>query len=247
MAPNFLSNMFTAKPAVTPPAADPAAAAGNTGVPGNQAQSDGNGPAAFPAAGQGDQSPLANFADLFKPDASAKKSGELPNYTPDPVKLEAATKDINFLQGLDPGLIQKATSGDVTALAAIINHTGRETVKMMTNVNAGIVQNAMTDMHKLYREDIIPGVLRDNNVSQQFANDPLFSNPATAPILEGIKTQMLAKYPTARPDEILQMSQTYLRGFAGEIAKGQGFTMSETPVPGKNGVRTEQDWSLLLG
>ena len=78
---------------------------------------------------------------------------------------------------------------------------------------------------------------RDSNprpVAQKLkAQNPIFSNPAVAPIIEATTSQLQTKYPDASPAELTQMAQDYV------LAMSQAFN-PETPPETPAG---ETDWS----
>lgn len=236
--------------AVSPAApANAATAAANQTIPSATTipQSDGKIPA-IPASPIGDESPMAKFADLFKIDDKAVVLGSpVPSLTPDPVKLAAAVKDVDFTKGIDAALMEKALKGDGASLVAVINQSGQSALAQSSAITARIVEQALTTLTKNYETQVIPAVLRQNNVNVALAENPLFANPATAPILEGLKTQFITKYPSATADEISTLANEYLQNFAGMIV-GTDATKQITDVPKPAaGAKKETDWSALIG
>lgn len=228
---------------------DPNAVAGNLSLPGpNTPGSDGTIPA-LPKTATGDQNPMGKYADLWAP----PKEGEvvpgavtLPNYTPDPTKLREAIKGKDFLQGLSPEVMTKVQAGDGASMVTAISHAVSNAVEMMTHVSAGMTQNAVADVHKLYKDTVLPDLLKRNDVNQQLADNPIFTNPATAPLVEGMKAQFLAKYPNASTAEISRMANEYVKDFAGIVMNQNGMTVTKTAVPGKDGAPAEQDWNKFF-
>ena len=220
-------------------------AATNPTVPGaSTAQNTtGTGPAAIPAAGTGEQSPLAGYQDLWQIDATkaAPPVNWKPDIKTDPVKLAAAAKSLDFTSSIPAEVMTAAGKGDVTALAAVINHAGRMGFERATETNAGIVNEALEKQAKIYKDEVIPAVLRDYTIGQALRDDnPLYQDPAAAPMLSMVESQLKTKYPTASPAEITTKAKEYVSGFAQVVAKNSGMEMVKPAVVPAN--KQETNW-----
>lgn len=200
----------------------------NTTLPGTQATSDGKGPAAFPAAATGDQSPLANYADLFKIDD--KDRATAPGSIVPEIKFDQkATIDrlstIDYTKHINDAAKEAARNGDLgPAIAQILPYalTG-----VMGYTNSQLTSITKSMENKLLNE-ILPAKLREYSISNQVVQDnPIFDNPAVAPMLEIAKSQLQAKYPEASAAEISSKAKDYLLGMSTEIAKSQGMSISK--------------------
>lgn len=213
-----------------------------TGVSNDPAATD---PLAFQAGKTvGGESPMANYADLWKIEPNQMPRDPIaaltPNFTIDPAKVAEAAKTIDYSRLVPPDLMTKALSGDAAAMGQILN-----TVTQASTANSGmstarIVQAALEHQAKQFAE-ILPQEVRKLQVSQQVQQDnPIFSDPAAAPILDGLRTQFTAKYPTASPQQVSDHIKQYL----GDFIKAAGGNMSvqtkQTTAPG------EQDWSKFF-
>lgn len=217
----------------------------NTTVPNanNQVNNQPGDPAAFRAGQTGEAaSPLAQFAELWKiepKDAPRDPVAALtPNFSIDPQKVADAAKTVDYARLVPPEVMTKALSGDAAAMSSILN-----TVVQASTANAGmstanIVQAALAHQAKQFAE-ILPQEVRKLQVQQQVQQDnPLFSNPAAAPILEGLQKQMAAKYPTATPAQIAEHTKNYLADFV----KLAGGTMNPVQTQQQQQQAGEVDW-----
>lgn len=217
----------------------------------NTIKSDGTGPTAIPKAAEGEKSPMEKYADLFKVDPNAKgPESPVPNLTPDPAKLADAVKNLDLTSGINKELLTKATSGDQAAMMEVIKQSGQAAVAQTSAVTARIVENALNALNKNYEERIIPDILRKNNANLALADNPILSNPALAPLFEGMKGQFLAKYPDAKPEELNKMTTEYLEGALGLAASLSGKKMVSLDTDNAGNAipkgKKDVDWEKLL-
>lgn len=232
-------------------------AAGNTTVPNpsNTKLSDGS-VAAFPQTSEGAKSPLENYADLWAPSKDNPSAGKLPTLSPvlnvDANKIMEVSRGLDFTKGIDPSLLEKATSGDGAALVALINGAAQNAYAQGALATTSIVRNAFTLQEDNFNKQVMPSVLRRHSISSEVSKLGIADNPATAPMLQMLEQQFSAKYPTATPTEIRTHAETYLSGFAEEIVKGQGGTILPKDNPAERNPfglpqRKEEDWERFFG
>lgn len=251
MSPAQLATAATATAAQAPGA--PGSENSNPTVPNaNTPSSDGNGPAAFPATKQGDASPLSNFKDIWAADPNAVGAPTLvPTMTADPAAMLAAAGKIDFTTHLDPAMLDKASKGDTASLAQLINKAAQVGYAHAATASVNITKAALTAQAESFETKYAPKMFRDASitdaVSQQVA---LASDPAAAPIVEAVKRQLGAKFPTASPAEIADMTNTYMTEFASkavELAGGKVQTREQlTATTGGPLSRGEEDWGKFF-
>lgn len=239
-------------PSPQPQGGDPSK--GNPGVPGDGTpqNKDGSGPAAIPKAAEGDKSPLEGYEKLWETDPNAKKAPSLtPTFTADPAKLMEAARTIDFAKVIDPEVLAKAVAGDAAAFSQAINSAAQAGYAQSAHATTKIVEQALTQQAKMFKEEIMPAILREHSISTAVASDnAIFENPAVKPIVEMATAQLSAKYPNASAADIKKHAQEYFMGFAKELATAGGMTMEKTldPAAGmKLGVREPQDWAKYFG
>jgi len=216
----------------------------------NTPQSDGS-TGAIPAAGTGDKSPLEAYKDLFQTDPNAKAPvSATPNLNVDPAKLLEASKQLDFVKGIDPEILRKATSGDIEALSAAINAAGQQGFAHNTNVMTSVVQRALEVQAAKFKEEIIPELLRNHEARSGLRNEnPVYSDPAVAPVLGMIESSLTAKFPTATPQQLKQHAQTYVDGLLQTLAGSSGYDLTKKPVqtPGSTQESAkETDWMAYM-
>lgn len=231
-------DMFKPKPATGPGDGDPNK---NNLVPNDTTiKPDGTGPTAIPAAGDGDKSPLDGYKELWQTaETDAKPLQLTPSLKTDPAKLVEAAKGVDFTKGMNTELLAAAGKGDTAALGQLINEAAQQGYAQSALATTKIVEAALNEQAKMFQATIMPEILRRNNVGLKLREDnPIFSNPAVAPILKGLEAQLMVKHKNATPEEISQHAKNIFSGMAEEFVKSSGKKIvdaGDTTQPGVGG------------
>lgn len=241
--------------------AAPAGAANNPTVPsGATPGSDGNGPAAFPAtAGVQDQekSPLSGFEKLWENDPKNPVKDPLATvstkFNIDPAKLAAAAKNMDFAGMIPKEVIDAAMKGDPAAFAQAMNAVTQAAFVQSASANARVVEAAVNQTAEKMLKEVLPQMVRDSSIANHVRTEnPLFKNPAAAPLVEMLQKQVQTKYPTATAAEINSQVSSYLNDFAKMVVSSK---IGEQPDPAatagsgvvrKTGGNTD-DWGDFFG
>jgi len=237
----------------TAPAATPDGTEGsNSTIPNqNTPVSTGN-PAAIPAIGKGDQSPLAGFAELWKVDPNAPKPASpaslVPTFNLDGKVLMEQAGKLNYTNHLSEDLVTKAMSGDKEAFLGVLNQVAQLGFAHNSAASANLIAESFGNANTALNDSIIPQAIRRQQVSSAISeNNPIFSDPAVAPMMSMLQNQFAAKYPTSSPAEIAAMAATYLDGMAGRIVEAKGGSIV-SPSQTRQGIaQQDPDWIKLLG
>lgn len=208
-----------------------------------------NDPAAFRAGsnGGGDASPLDKFQDLWKADPNAKPLEHSVQLPFDGKQVLEAAKGVDFLKKINPELVAKAMGGDANSMASVIQESSQLALAQSVGVTTSIVNEALTRQSKHYEDKVIPEILRRHSVSTEVRRDnPMFENPAAAPMLNMLENQMAQKYPSASAADIRTMAQDYLVNFSSEVLKGSGKVVGDPPPAPARGTPQETDWDAWL-
>lgn len=194
-------------------------AAGNPTVPSaGTPQSNGSVPA-IPAAGQGSASPLEGYKELWKVDASTNGSQPgnsdsfVPNFELDPVKLTEAASKIDFLATVPQDQLAAAMT-DPEAMKAVINNGLRNVFANAMTGSGNLVTHSMGKAQEALLNKVLPESYRTQAVQAALADNPVFSNPAVAPVVDMVRDQMQRKYPTASPQEIANHALQFVQGMS---------------------------------
>jgi hypothetical protein len=206
---------------------NPGGPAANPTVPSASTINSDGSVAAIPAAATGDQSPLANYADLWaKPDPSKPAPTAptlVPNMQVDASKIMEAARGMNFSQGLDPALLARLEKGnDPEAVQLMVNAVAQNAYAQSAMATTRIVQSAMQLQEKNFNETVMPSVLRKFAVSSAVAENPISNDPAAAPLLQALESQLSQRYKEATPAEIKKHASDYLTGFAQAVVRANG-------------------------
>lgn len=250
LMPSIMS-LFSSAPAQQGPApATPVvqqqqtmAAAANPSVPSVATPQSTGSTTAIPAAGQGDASPLANFGDLWKadPNANQQTPSTNPAFNLDHKQLWDASQKINFTQHIPEDLMTKAMSGDRAAFGEVLNKVAQFGFANAASASGELVKQSLGSAQTSLEQTILPNALRNQEVSRALDQaNPIFADPAVAPMLGMLKQQLQTKYPTASPEQIAKTATEYLTGMSQKItgvAPGQ-------PQQTRSGYQqpVEQDW-----
>lgn len=226
----------------------------NTTVPNsNTLKPDGTGPAAFPKAKDGDESPLANYQELWN--IADKDRKQLPPISPpipvDAKKLKEAAAGIDFRQAIDPEVLKKAAAGnDAEALSAALNQAAQAALVQSHAATAKLVEAALARQAEAFQARI-PEILRSHetrvSLRENEAVAEVYNNPAIAPLVNLVENQVAAKFPNAGPEELRKYVSEYLAGASEAIVGASGRQVVDpATAPNKGKGRKETNWENFL-
>lgn len=179
-----------------------------------QPPANGQAPANNPAQGgnvNGTNTPVdpVEFYNKMWQNNPNQQSEAPPKLAIDSDTLSKVSSQIDFTQGIDPQLVQKATSGDINSLMQLMNAVSQNTYR-----TAMQHQSAVTDAFVGQREEFfgkkIPSVIRDeltmNSISSSAQKAPAFVKQQ----LSEIAKKMQAANPDASPEEIATAARQYV-------------------------------------
>jgi hypothetical protein len=243
----LFGNMFQQK-ANQPAAPAPAPTSNNPGqiTPNMQAQqsnkTDGNG-----VVPQGSQtappppSPLEQFKEVWQPPTQVAEEPNSFSATPEKI-MEAAGK-VDFTRILSKEALAKVQGGGdeaVQALAGLLNQTAQAVYGQSTVAASKIVEQAVSQAEQKFAGKV-PGLVNQKAAQAKLlAANKALSDPAVAPIVDMIQTQLAVKYPNATSDELADMASEMMKGAA------QMFSPAPPPSKANKPVNSDQDWSDFL-
>lgn len=190
------------------------------------------------AASKEPANPMDKFNGMFDTKGSGDDKGP-PRFNLDKTKLGEAASAQDFMQGVNPELITRATSGDVKALMEMMNEVGRNAYR--ASLDHG---SQLTDRFVEARTGFDAGNLSKSVKSEltthALGDTPNFQHPVVKKQLIQIAKQMEQQFPDAGPQEIAQMSKEYLTELAQQIsgkAKDDGKGKTD-----KDGITNATDW-----
>lgn len=180
-------------------------------------------------------SPLDSYKDLFTVGKDDKAAPSLvPSFTMDTKAIFEAAGKIDFTKAISPELLDKASKGDAASLAQLVNQAAQAGFAQATVTTGNIVKDALTKQADTFKNEVMPDILRRHQISVGMSENPLYTNPAVAPLLKSVEGQLAIKYPTASSDEITKHAKVFFDNMAGEIIKANGgsVTVQQTQQSG---------------
>lgn len=182
-------------------------------------------------------SPLDAYKELWQTDPNAKPTPEFSTEMIDPAKLQEIVSNTNMTAALTPELSTRISAGGEDAQVAVMeamNIVAQQTLAQSTTVaNKMMESNSKKMMDAMLAK--LPGLIKEQGVTNSLIQEnPIFSNPAVAPVIDGVKTQLQAKFPNATAPELTKMAKDFV------------VTMSEAlnPAPATpSPLDAEVDWS----
>lgn len=192
-----------------------------------------------------EQSPLSQFKDLWDPVVDDKGNPVAPAseryINIDPAKVMESARKVDFAKLIDPSHFQAVAAGGegaVQAMAAIINSLGQTLYAQSAITSANLTEQSLTNAANRF-ENSVPDMIKRHQVSDTLRDsNPIFSNPATQPLLQLVEAQMTAKYPNATVADIKRSAQDYITQFAGVVTAGNDTAAGK----GQNKVNPAEDW-----
>jgi hypothetical protein len=184
------------------------------------------------------ETPMAQFADLWKdvpvPAAPTPVIGNI-----DPAAIQAAAAKNDFMKVVteeQKAAITKGGPEAINAFMSVMQGMSQKSFGDSAQATAAMIKSALeTQKTQIFAE--LPNLLKQNQVSENLrSSNPMFANPAVAPILEMMKNQVMAKHPNMPAAEQVKMAQDYVLSFADQLGK-------KSPAPA--GTNTT-DWDLFL-
>lgn len=185
---------------------------------------DGQVPGGNGAPQSAEVSPLKEFEKLWEP--VTLPSGAVPDspikFSIDPTKVNQSAKAIDFTKMVTPALLEKINAGGADATQAMLqamNEMAQVVFAQSMMANTRVTENALELGYQRTQKQL-PDTIRKQTIGNALREDnPLFSNPATAPMLQLLEQQFVAKYPTASAAEIKDNARAFLVQFASEASK----------------------------
>jgi hypothetical protein len=189
-----------------------------------------------------DASPLVEFKDLWQPTPTDPNAPKNVPQGVSPEKLMEAASKVDFSKVLDQESLAKIAAGGqeaVIALSTLLNKTAQQVYGQSMVVTSRIVDQAVQEATARFAASV-PSLVRNQSVNENlFAKNPALQDPAVAPVVQAIQSQLAEKYPKASSLELVAMAERILSGAAEKFAPQKA---SETKPQG----RAEEDWSAYL-
>ena len=185
------------------------------------------------------EAPLDQFKDVWNPtpvDPNAPQDIPI-----DAAKIFEAAGKVNFSQVLSREDLAKVSEGGEGAVQILIDSMNK--ISQATYGQSIVAANKMVDIAVAKAtkkfEDSIPNLVKKQALGDNlYTKNPAFSNPAIAPVIEALKSQLAEKFPKATPTELTSLAENYLSGAAALISPPSQMATKKGPA--------EEDWEMYL-
>jgi hypothetical protein len=189
---------------------------------------------------------LEKFADLWNIKPEDQPKGHEPVFagvTPEAIQQVAGKQD--FSKVVTPELMQQISAGGEAAVAATLqamNLMAQQTYAGSAEASMKLIETALEKQRTQF-EASLPNLVRQQTVAQTLrSSNPIFNDPAAAPMLKGLQDQFQLKNPTATPEQIQAQVTEYLTGFAAKLTPQQANPQQQQTSRTK-GDTDFSDWS----
>jgi hypothetical protein len=243
---SFMHKLFGGAPVQqvqqqTPPGNIPNEAAANLAAVSNSATApNGTVPANTNLSKDGStQSSIDDFATLWQTDTTKADASGQPLFNVSQEKLLETARLQSFKEAASPEQLAAIAAGGEQAVAAMMQLMEGVTQRgyaQSVYATTKLIEGALNKSN-FAKSDDLESRLRDVQLKQSLReSNPVFSNPAYAPLLKTAQQQFQVKYPDATAAELKAMAERYLTSMANELSPNKQ-TSSKTKQ------RQDDDWS----
>lgn len=216
----------------------PAQPNANGGEGGGNNQFDGNGnPIGAPGQSATNSNtpadPLAIFDKLFDNAANPEVA---PGFSIPPDKMKDLRAQQDFMKGIDPEVMQRATSGDMQAMMQIMHDVARNAYATSLDHGSRLTESFVGARESFGKKSL------GNSIRAELTNNALdgiegVNHPVIKKHLKQVAQQMQSVYPDASPADIAKMAKDFVTQMA------TPFQQQQSPQQGaqKQPVNTEWD------
>lgn len=161
------------------------------------------------------QNPMDIYKNMF--DNAANNSDiQAPTFKLDPKVLGDVSSKMDFTRGINPEVLTKATSGDVSALMDIIKTVGQNAYRASLEHSTSLTDTFLTQRGEFEGKQVAKGV-KNQLTSNELSNAPNYSHPVVKAELNRVAAQMSAANPDASPAEIAKAAQQYINDLSSAL------------------------------
>lgn len=161
-------------------------------------------------------------------DAPVDKYGQ-PLLNIDPKTIADQVSKMDFISGINPELLTKATSGDIGAFSQVLNASIQKALTAQVQLSGQMVEGAVSENNKRF-ETRLPKQIREAQVNDVRSSNPVLNHAAAAPMLDMAKRSLMARDPSLSPAEVHRQAEEMLSTFAESFVDNKTKTNAPAPV-----------------
>lgn len=172
--------------------------------------------------------PLSPFAKMWDTPGEGDKA---PSFTLDPKTLDSVSGSQDFMKGIDPALMQKLQSGDMTVLPDIIQASTRNAYRSALE-HGSMLTDKFVGARETHNEKSFANRVKGELTQVALSDTRNYAHPVVRTQLTEIAKKLQAQHPDSSPQEIAKMSKDYLNELVTAINPEKA---PDKPAPGTVG------------
>ena len=204
-----------------------------------------NTPVVLDANGNATKSPLDDYSKIW--DTTEIKTPE-PLFNVDPTKMRESASRLDFTKVITPELQTRINAGGTDALAAsmeAMNKMSQATYAESALATTSIVTAAVEKTKQEFLA-ALPDIIKGQSANELLRNtNPVFENPAIAPVLQSLEARIRAKNPTMSATTIADTAKQYFLDMSATVQDALNPPKAGLDATGRP-ARKETDWSEYL-
>lgn len=167
-----------------------------------------------PSGQQGENNdPFAKFSKMYDNPSNPEAA---PSFSLDDKILSEVAGSQDFMKGINPELMQKATSGDVSAMFEIMHSVSRNAYKASLSHGSKLTEGFIGSRES-FNEKGFGKKVRGELTVNALTGTPNFQNPVVRKQLIKIAEGLQMQHPDAAPEEIANMAKEFVTELSNAI------------------------------
>lgn len=150
--------------------------------------------------------PLAPFAKMYDTPTGGDKA---PEFVLDDTALSTAAKSVNFMQGADPALMQRAKQGDSEAIIQLMEHTGRMAYQSALS-HSSTLTGKFTEAREAFNAKDFSGRVKSELTVNAMTGMANFDHPVVRKELIKVAQDIQRQHPDASPQQVAERAKEYI-------------------------------------
>jgi len=183
------------------------------------------------------KNPLDAFTSMFQNTDNGEQN-TVPKFDLPKDKLEATAKSMDFLQGLDQELLQKAMTGDAASFLEVIQHASRSSYQSALD-HGSKLSDQFINQRLSFDEKGFASKVNSQLTQQELSTTANFNHPVVKQQLTEVAQRLAKANPDAAPADIARMAKEYVV----EMANAINGTSAEDAAKKDKEKSGEVDWT----
>lgn len=194
----------------------------------------------MPGTGVTAENPLDVYAKMFE-NASKNSEAQAPEFKLDPKVLDEVSSKMDFAKTVDPALLQKAQTGDASAMMQLMQSVSQNAYKAALEHSSALTGTYLNQRQTFDNDRVNAGV-RQQLTHQALAGTPNYDHPVIKQELNAKAAQFAKANPDMPPQEIAKAAQKYINDLYSAMNPVDTTKNTDGSVKEK-----EMDWTKYLG